>query len=179
MNQMDLFDLFNENGGVLSADFSYDNTKKSSEDIISITDATATKDIDDDNSEEDGIFDDMLEEYEEEEIVVKPAAKKSKKNSSKKKSSILSGTSKATLPVICKGRNWKHIIEGFGEKSINEILQELHDAGITEVAHKDVSPISDEKALKNGIINFPSIILGIISRKYSFSIIDKNTSRTA
>lgn len=150
MMQMDLFDLFNENGmsSFIEPTLEKAVKKEENEQIISKTTDEAL-DLDDNNDEL---------EYDSDEIqeMTKSSVKSNNPKSSKKKGKNLSGNSMVTLPVICYGRNWTHRIDGFGEKTINDILVDLKNAGIEEVSHKDVSPIADEKRLKKGMLFFTS-----------------------
>ena len=78
------------------------------------------------------------------------AANKSTKKASKK--NTLTGTSSFDLPVICRGRNWELEITGLGTCTYNEIVKQLYDRGIKEVALENVTPLPIDK----GIIYFTS-----------------------
>ena len=155
-DQFTLFDFFN--GGTTSMPFGDEESKKpekkKSKAKEELNEEVETEEMDAVETED--------EEDLEEELVVETKETSSKSNSKKdasskgKKGKNITGETKVSLPVTCKGRNWSYTIDGFGTKTINEVLADLYAAGIVEVSHKDVNPIADEKSLKNQTLYFTS-----------------------
>lgn len=155
-NQFNLFDLFNGNGmgsfeEVAPAAKESKPTKSSKKTKEEVVEETM------DDMEEVDEEEDLGEELEEDvSETKKPAATNNTSKGGKKKKNNLTGKTEVVLPVTCYGRNWKHTIDGFGVKTINDIMKDLYDAGIVEVAHNEVNPISNEKHLKDQKLFFTS-----------------------
>lgn len=152
MEQFSLFDILN--GGNMSAMSFEENTSKKEKSRT----LTASEETTDEVAED--ITDDVDDEEELEgelEVETKTTSTKAaSKTAATKKSKGINGETKVSLPVTCIGRNWSHTIEGFGTKTINEVVKDLYEAGIVEVTHKDVNPIADEKLLKKQMLYFSS-----------------------
>lgn len=148
--QFNLFDFFN--GGNVGTLAFGENAEPAEE---TLEEVTTSENID----EEDGMEDeDISEELEEDtkESSKKTNTSKTSSSGKNKKGKGIKGDTKISLPITCRGRNWSYVIEGFGTKTINEILEDLYAAGIVEVAHKEVNPIANEKAIKNQLLYFTS-----------------------
>lgn len=156
MKQMDLFSFFNgENMGAmeftpLPTEEPKKKEQKKKETTSVANKANKIEDIEEVEDDENELLSMDLDTTD----TPKKSSNQSTKKSTKKKG--VTGKSMVSLPARCYGRNWNHTIEGFGEKSLNEILQELFRAGFIEVAHKEILPVSDEKALKAGLVYFKS-----------------------